>query len=610
MNINEYYKKVLEGKDTSIKDIKSWKLIKEKNKSNLDLFALSEENKKITFGEMFEKWNTFARAFSSLGVTRENNSRVLVLMPNVADTCYINYALDMTGAVCDFVDPTTSYEKVRKYIENEKITDIVSLDLMCSKNFSRKYKELKEELKIKNLIVCHSNFMNSMFPKFIKLYSNMINVENRLSKNILRLEDIIKDSKNESIIYDTKDSKELSLITHTSGTTTGMGKPIPLTDYNRNALVKQYELAKFNYRPGMKMLHFIPYFASYGSVNTTHLGLAEGMELEEIPLFSPDKFAEILLKYKPNIVLANTPCWLNLIKSPLALNADLSFLTYASSGGMNTSNEDEMKINDFLHNHNSKIVLTKGYGLSELGGCSITTIDGYNRIGSPGVPLPLVDIKIRNLVTNKYEDLYFKDVQGEAFIHTETMTSGVIDGNTIIKMKEIDGKRYLPTKDVLKIYRDGFVEYIERIDKMFPRYDGYNVYPRPIEDLMKNDDNIKSCVIVPLFDSDKNGMIPRIYIELKNNNISKEKFIEEIIDKTFINNKKQSGYKANFRDIPHSWIFVDEMPKNTMGKKDYYKLKNDFVMGEEYKAIIFENNMCVKSISIEKVNSKIKKLIK
>ena len=357
MNINEYYKKVLEGKDTNIKDIKSWKLIKEKNKSNLDLFALSEENKKITFGEMFEKWNTFARAFSSLGVTRENNSRVLVLMPNVADTCYINYALDMTGAVCDFVDPTTSYEKVRKYIENEKITDIASLDLMCSKNFSRKYKELKEEMKIKNLIVCHSNFMNSMFPKFIKLYSNMINVENRLSKNILRLEDIIKDSKNESIIYDTKDSRELSLITHTSGTTTGMGKPIPLTDYNRNALVKQYELAKFNYRPGMKMLHFIPYFASYGSVNTTHLGLAEGMELEEIPLFSPDKFAEILLKYKPNIVLANTPCWLNLIKSPLALNADLSFLTYASSGGMNTSNEDEMKINDFLHNHNSKIVL-------------------------------------------------------------------------------------------------------------------------------------------------------------------------------------------------------------------------------------------------------------
>ena len=603
-NINDFYKEILKGKDVSIPNIKSWELIKEKNKNNSDLIALSEADKKITYGEMFDNFEKNAKAFSSLGINRHNNSRVLVLMPNVAATCYIDYALDMTGAVCDFIDPTSSYDKVKKYVENEKITDIISLDLMFLKTLYNKRKELKEKYGIKNMIIYHSDFMTKVLPRSIRIYSELINKV--IDKKVLKMENIINDSRYENITYDHLDSKNLSLITHTSGTTTGIGKPITLTDYNRNALAKQYELACFNYKPGMKMMHFIPYFASYGSVNTTNLGLVEGMELMEIPLFSPDKFAEILLKLKPNIVLANTPCWLNLIKSSYAQNADLSFLTYASSGGMNTSVEDEEKINDFLKKHNASVALTKGYGLSELGGCSVTTIDGFNKVGSPGVPLPLVDIKIRNLETNCFEKLYEKDVQGEAFIHTETMTSGILDDKRIIDIKEIDGKNYLPTKDVLKIYKNGFVEYIERIDRMFPRYDGYNVYPRPIEEYIKKDSRVNNCVIVPLFDSEKNGMVPRVYIEEKEIIEDKNKFIKNIIDNFFI--KSIGEYKANFRDIPHSWVF-DNIPKNTMGKDDYYSLKNGLIQGEEYKIIIIENNMNVKSISVQRVNNRISKCL-
>ncbi|MCI5984394.1 MAG: acyl--CoA ligase [Firmicutes bacterium] len=603
-NINDFYKEILKGKDVSIPNIKSWELIKEKNKNNSDLIALSEADKKITYGEMFDNFEKNAKAFSSLGINRHNNSRVLVLMPNVAETCYIDYALDMTGAVCDFIDPTSSYDKVKKYVENEKITDIISLDLMFLKTLHKNRQELKEKYGIKNMIIYHSDFMTKVLPRSIRIYSELINKV--IDKKVLKMENIINDSRYENITYDHLDSKNLSLITHTSGTTTGIGKPITLTDYNRNALAKQYELACFNYKPGMKMMHFIPYFASYGSVNTTNLGLVEGMELMEIPLFSPDKFAEILLKLKPNIVLANTPCWLNLIKSSYAQNADLSFLTYASSGGMNTSVEDEEKINDFLKKHNASVALTKGYGLSELGGCSVTTIDGFNKVGSPGVPLPLVDIKIRNLETNCFEKLYEKDVQGEAFIHTETMTSGILDDKRIIDIKEIDGKNYLPTKDVLKIYKNGFVEYIERIDRMFPRYDGYNVYPRPIEEYIKKDSRVNNCVIVPLFDSEKNGMVPRVYIEEKEIIEDKNKFIKNTIDNFFI--KSIGEYKANFRDIPHSWVF-DNIPKNTMGKDDYYSLKNGLIQGEEYKIIIIENNMNVKSISVQRVNNRISKCL-
>lgn len=96
ISIDEYYKSLLAGKDTSIPDVKSWKLIKDRNSSRLDNVALSEDEHKMSYGEMFEAWDDTARAFSALGISRNNNSRALVLMPNVAETAIIDYALDMT----------------------------------------------------------------------------------------------------------------------------------------------------------------------------------------------------------------------------------------------------------------------------------------------------------------------------------------------------------------------------------------------------------------------------------------------------------------------------------------------------------------------------------
>lgn len=592
----------------NIPNIKSWKLIKEKNSSKLDNIALSEDFRMITYGDMFNNWDNTAKAFSALNITRKNNSRVLVLMPNVANTCNIDYALDMTGAVCDFIDPTTCFDKIKDYIRNEKITDIISLDLLYEQNIGKKSEQLKKEYGIKNIILYNDYFMNSFMPAGIKLYGKLKNRLNRFSRDVIRIEDAIKNSKYESICYDNLSDKELSLITHTSGTTTGIGKPIPLTDYNRNALVTQYEMANFNYQPGMKMMHFIPYFAGYGAVNTAHLGLCEGLELQQIPLFSPDKFGELLEKYKPNIILANTPCWLNLVKNPRFNNIDLSFLVYASSGGTPTSKEDEIIINDFLKKHNAKVLLTKGYGLSELGGCCITTIDNYNQIGSVGVPLPLTDIRIRDIKTGNIQKVGSEDLEGEALIHTETMTCGILDGKKVVNIENIEGQAFIATKDVLKILKNGITTYVERIDRMFPRYDAYNVYPMQIENLLKSYEEVKNCVIVPIFDKEKNGYVPKVYIQLSSEVDNKEDFIDKIIKESFIDNTKNDNYKANFRDIPRCWVFVDDIPKNTMGKEDYHKLKNNNIDGEKYNVVIEEDNIGVKNIEIKKQTEKVLKL--
>lgn len=608
LNINDYYKELLEGKDLSIPQEKSWKLIKDRNKGREGNIAFSEDDRKITYGEMFEDWDECARVLSSLGINRENSSRILTIMPNVAKTGTFDYSADMTGAVIDFIDPTTSKDKIERYIKDEKITDLIISDLLYLQNLLGSSGKLKKELGIRNIILYQDAYLTSLMPNKVKRISKAVGTINRFNPNIIRYQDAVKNSIYTPITYDTKKSDELSLITHTSGTTTGMGKPIPITDVNRNALVKQHDLAGLNFNAGMKMLHFIPYFAAYGAVNTAHLGLSKGMELQQLPLFNPANFGKDLMKYKPNIVLSIFSAWLSLVNDPAMKNADLSFLDGAAvSGGSPTNIEDEKKINDFLLSHGAKVTLTKGYGLSELCGCAAYTLDGYNEYGKMGVVLPLSDLLIRDEENN---NIYIpnKKIQGEALISSPTLTSGILDNQVVVETIDINGKKYLPTKDIVSVSENGTLKFIDRKDRAFARYDGYNVYPLQIEDKLKECEGISDCFIVPIINEENTGMVPKIYIESDEIVDDKENFIKNLLENIFFSQKKadSQGYMANFRDTPRQWVFIEKMPKNTMGKTDLSKLKSGTVVGDEYVVSIVEDNMSVYSYDINRVKDKVK----
>lgn len=604
-HVSDFYKKTLNNGEIIIKPEKSWKFIKEKNIGRDDLVAFSEDDKKITYGEMYEQWDTVARVLSGYDIYRENNSRVLILMPNLTQTGIYDYGADITGAVADYIDPTSSYEKIREYVKNEKITDIFALDLLLAQNVGNKVEELKKDFNLNTIMVYRDFYMNSLMPRKIKLTSSILGVANKFSKYITRYEDAVRNTKNTQIKYDTTNGDNLDFITHTSGTTTGIGKPIPLTDHNRNSLVNEYKLAGFDYEPGMKMMHFIPYFAGYGTVNTAHLGLANGVELQQIPLFSPTEFAEYVIKYKSNIVVATTPCWLSLVNNPKYQNVDLSFLTLAATGGSPTSMEDEIKINSFLISHGAKCKLIVGYGMSEFGGCVITDNAKYNTYGKTGVPLPGVDVKIRNSNGEIY-DYRIPNIEGEALIHSETMTKGVLDGKQIVPTIEIDGKKYISTHDIMKFDEYGQAEYLGRTDGMFQRYDGYNVYPLHIEEFFKCFNEIADCAVVWQKDEEKNGNVPKIVIQLKESIDDKQYFINNIIEQYFLTENGNSKYVMTFRDMPHIWSFVEKLPKNTMNKTELYKLLSDEIEEESHKIIVEEDNTGIKNYDIQPINQKVK----
>lgn len=606
-HIFDYYKRTIGSDVKKIQPEKSWEFLQNKNKNRLDNIAISEDERKVTYGELFDDWETTARTLSGYGITKDNNSRILIIMPNIMKMNSFDYGADMTGAIASFPDPTIDYEKIKKYIAEEKITDIISLDLLFAKNMGGKAEELVKELGIRNIFVVHDKFFTSLMPKKYQYLSSFLDVGNKFSKYVTRYDDAVRNARYSQIKYDKtsgedlKSEKAISLITHTSGTTTGIGKPIPLTDHNRNSLVNHYELAKFNYQPGMTMLHFIPYFAGYGSVNTVHLGLSQGLELQEIPLFNPNNFGQYMEKYRPNIVLATSACWLSLINDSKYSNIDLSHFVYASTGGSPMTTEEEIKINSFLKNHRSSVPITKGYGLSEMGGCAIVTVDGYNKIGSTGVIMPGIDAKIRTC-SGEIRDIGRDDIQGELLLSSDTLTCGKLDGKEVVKTIEIDGKKYLQTNDEVHIDKIGNVEYLGRKDGMFQRYDCYNVHPLQIENLFKSYPFIRNASVVSYYSEIDNGVVPKVVIELTEEakSLDKKQIIDGIINNSFLSNNHHCEYIANFRDLPHVWDFVDKMPINTMEKNDLHSLQNDLYRHERYILNVEEDNMSIKRYSIEK----------
>ena len=103
-------------------------------------------------------------------------------------------------------------------------------------------------------------------------------------------------------------------------------------------------------------------------------------------------------------------------------------------------------------------------------------------------------------------------------------------------------------------------------------------------------------------------MVPKIYIESDKIIDDKENFIKNLLENIFFSQKKTNsqGYTANFRDTPRQWVFIEKMPKNTMGKTDLSKLKSGTVIGDEYVVSIVEDNMAVYSYDINRVKDKVK----
>ena len=586
--------------------------------------AMTYYGREISYDALRSNILSAAKCLASLGVAE--GDRILYLMPNIPETAYFLYGGAMIGAVADYIDPrpdsldfSVSAAKVLKMILDERISYIVSLD-QCYLAMIAPIEEKVVEIGVKDCVLVSATDSMNVLSKavYAKEYARFFGkealkknldqqkkVESKLKEalqasklTIHHYKELTKNSKNQNLVKASYKKDALAVIVHTSGTSSPQPKPIPLSHKNLNAYVYQCTAANMPLKKGDRALHILPYFAAYGISNVVHAGFCLGCNLIEIPEFSPNVLAKMIVAYKPQII-NGVPSWYEMMTDdPCMADADLSHITLISMGGDTMKPEKEAEINRFLKQHGCRFPLTKGHGMSETCGTASYATGEYNKPGSVGIPFPLVIYTVIDPETQ--EEICFDGrdyIEGELAISAPTVTNGVLDGREIVPHVRYNGVEYIRTKDIARMDSDGIITFLDRSDRSFTRFDGYKIKPYEVEAIISEYPGVEACVVSPCYDEEQKGNMPLCDLVVKDKETHDSEwevaFVRNLVKKCFVENPSVSS-----RQLPNKWRFRESLPITKNSKIDFRKIISEGDTGYSVGSHLNETNVSLGEIEI------------
>lgn len=538
------------------------------NKGNLNNIALSYYGKKITFRELFENIDRTARALIGLGV--KPGDTVTISMPNTPEAVYLFYAISKIGVIGNMVDPRTSAEGIKNYVEEVKSDLIIIVD-----SYYDKVKDLVGKSSVSKVVcVSPSETLPLALNVAYKLKGKIDEIKDsdkkiHYNENVLNWKQFIKRGENinlQGVFYYQKNYPVV--IEHTGGTT-GKPKGVVLSNENINAVALQSVLTGIDMQRQHNWMDIMPTFIAYGVGMGLHLPLTIGMETILIPQFDPAKFDELILKNKPIHMVGVPSYWGTIINSKKLKNKDLSYMIAPTVGGDAMDKKLEVSANEYLKEHGCSSKIVKGYGMTEVTGGVAGTVDANNEVGSVGIPFVKSAISIFEPQTEN--ELMYEEL-GEVCISSPNMMIGYFNNEKAteeIIWTHADGKKWVHTGDLGYMTKDGNIFIVDRIKRMLIRYDGFKIFPSIIEDVIISHPAVEACKVVGIPDVDHSqGKLPKAHIVLK----EKYKYAEKDIYQELQN---LCYSKLPEYCLPADYEFHDELPVTSIGKIDYRKLEQE-----------------------------------
>lgn len=537
------------------------------NKNFKTIPALNYFGRKITYEEMFENIDDASRALIAFGVKK--GDVVTIISPTLPETSYVFLALAKIGAISNMVDPRTSPEGIEEYINEAESKLIFIID-----SYAYKLKDLKNKTEIQDIITFSPS---DSLPFGLKMgYELKAFLEKKKGDTPL-MEDVTpwkkfiskKDDISKDYHFEEVDASLPAVIEHTGGTT-GTPKGVLLSHYNLLSTAYQCIYAGFDFQRKQTWLNIMPLFIAYGAGNGFLLPLLCGMEVILIPAFDPNKFANLLNKYKPNHMIGVPSHYGHIIKSPLLAKADLSYVIAPTVGGDAMDKKLEIEVNDFLEKHNCPYKIVKGYGMTEVNAAvAACNSNESNTLGSVGIPFPQTTISVFAPGTTK--ELGYNE-EGEVCITGPNTMLGYWKNqkatDDIIWQHE-DGKKWVHSGDLGYINENGQLFIMGRIKRMIVRHDGFKIFPPKIEEVISEIPAISSCQVVGFRDlAYAQGELPMVHVILKEEYHGMEEEVKSLIMK--ICHEKLQEYA-----IPYDVVFEEKFPLTLLGKIDFKKLSDE-----------------------------------
>lgn len=544
----KYYKK--ETVNAALPECTIWQYVHDNNKDNMKGTALNYYGNKVTYKEFFENVDKAAKAFTALGVKRQEI--VTIVSMHTPETIYMIYGLNRIGAVANMIYPTSDAGAVKKELRATKSGVLVYLSLFEEAVGDR---DALNDLHIIRLDV--SDSMPPVMKKLCRLKSKY-----RIPEGEYSFSKFLKLGKNVELPEVKYKADDTAVIVHTGGTT-GVPKGVMLSDLNLNVVALQYSQVGFNFEKNDVSLDMLPPFIGFGISIGMHLALCLGMEVNLWIDLQPEHVVNAVEKIKPRHFISGPVIVACMMKREMR---DMSYLSTFGGGGESLTVEQEERLNRYLHKHGFPGDYAQGYGMTELAATVCTDIPSAGRVGTVGIPLPLVNIKI---VAKDDEELSCGE-EGEICISSPSMMLGYYNNqketDRIIRIDD-NGERWIYTGDIGSVDEDGFLHLKGRIKRIFITRDmKQNVcklFPSEIENKLKEITDVVECGVAVKGDVEREN-IAVAFVTVKAG-----------VDKTHIEDVLMEHARHNLIDymVPAKIIILDELPHTKGNKVDYRELE-------------------------------------
>ena len=507
-----------------------------------------------------EEIHACARALRAAGV--KENDRVTIAMPNCPQAVSMFYAINMVGAIANMIHPLSAEGEIEFYLNDSRSVAALTLD-----QFYGKFANIRQNTPaLKTLIV--ASIKDALNPVMKLGYA--LTEGKKIPKlpedgSYITWKQFIANGKSFAGDPRVKRVGEQPAVILYSGGTTGVTKGILLSNLNFNALGAQIIATNPIYSIGDKMLAIMPMFHGFGLGVSIHSMLVNGGRCVLVPRFTPQTYAELLRKHKPNFIAGVPTLYEALLRLDGLNDLDLSCLKGMFSGGDSLPVELKKRIDAFLKDHKATIEVREGYGTTECVTASCLTPSGLAREGSIGIPFPDTYYKIV-MPGTEIEVPYGQE--GEICLAGPTVMMEYVNhpqetADTL--RKHADGLTWVHTGDLGVMDKDGYIYFRQRIKRMIVT-SGYNVYPSQIEGILDKNECVHMSCVIGVKDPYKMQKV-KAFIVLKPGYEPSDETREQIMDYC----RKHIAKYA----LPYEIEFRDELPKTLVGKVAYRILEEE-----------------------------------
>ena len=530
--------------------------IAEKYPNNI---AFDFMGRSTSYKTLIKEIEACAKSLRTIGV-REGD-KVTIAMPNCPQAVQMFYAVNLIGGICNMIHPLSAEKEIEFYLNESESVTAITLD-----QFYNKFENIRHNTKVVNIVIAS---IKDELSKPVR--AGYMLTEGRKIKKIpddapvIRWNEFLHMGKHCFYNYKVKRTGSDPAVILYSGGTTGTTKGILLSNRNFNALGQQVIAANPMFRVGDKMLAAMPLFHGFGLGVCVHTMLSQGGRCILIPRFTAQTYAKQITKYHCNFIAGVPTLYEALLRLPSMDKADLGSLKGVFSGGDSLSVELKKKFDRFLYDHNAKIQIREGFGLTECVTASCLTPPHMAKEGSIGLPFPDTYYKIVEPGTDK--ELPYGE-EGEILIAGPTVMMEYIkhpEETAQTLRKHADGLTWMYTGDLGMMDDEGFIYFRGRAKRMIIS-SGYNIYPGQLENILDAHEFVHMSCVIGVPDPYKMHKV-KAFVMLKPGIPESPETKEAIMAYCRKNIAKYA--------MPYDIEFRRELPKTLVGKVAYRILEEE-----------------------------------